>query len=141
MSARTSGGALTEWGDRVNGEYFSGLIESGAQLLVLLPIPAAAVVCAIALAIGMHRRVPSVIVGAVFSAVAVGVAAMALRDTSVAPAAVDSLVMLLPIALSIGALPTLVRAVPLAARALRRIVASGWAQRVHGVAGTPVVVE
>ena len=128
----------------MNGEFFSGLMESGAQLLALLPIPAAAVVCAIALTIGMHRRVPSVIVGAVLSALAVGAAAMALRESSVAPEAVDSLVMLLPVALSIGALPTLVRAVPLAARALRRVVVSGWAHtglRVHRVAGAPVIVE
>jgi len=90
-------------------------------MLPLLAIPVVAVVAGIALAAGLFGRRPVVVAAAVSLAGVAGFVGVSFRDVVSAPAAVDSLVMLLPLALVAGALPYLVRMAPVAVHGLRAL--------------------
>lgn len=84
------------------------ILQSGLGLAPLVLLPIAAVVCAVALTIAILRRRPVIGSAAVLVAAAVTVIATTLRPSAITPAAIDLLVLQIPIAMALGAVPAAV---------------------------------
>ena len=103
------------------------VFAAGGQLAVLILIPVTAVACAVFLVVALHNRKPAAAVTPVLTALVVGLACLALRDAPVAMTAraefaqsIDSLVLMLPIALGLAALPFLAGPVAALTKTVRR---------------------
>ena len=89
----------------MRGYSIEGIIGSGLDLAPLLLIPAAALLCAIVLTVAILRRRPVAAFSSILAAAAVVAVATSLRSSAIAPGAVDVLVLQVPLAMMLGAVP------------------------------------
>ena len=107
-------------GFTVTVDTYDEAMRAGLDLVPLLALPIAALICGVAVAVGLFRRSPLLLALAVVGVLIADLSAMMARPASPVASSIDSLVALLPLALLLGAVPYLVKMTPAVLRSLFR---------------------